>query len=71
MLLVRLRIARFMRGLGFLQFRVRHHDTIARIEVTADQFGLAIEHRDATTALKLKELGYKFVTLDLAVLPLW
>jgi uncharacterized protein len=56
---------RFMRGLGFLQFRVRHHDTIARIEVTADQFTLALEHRDAMTA-KLKELGYKFVTLDLA-----
>lgn len=56
---------RFMRGLGFHQFRVRHHDSIARIEVTADQFGLAVEHREAITA-KLKALGYKYVTLDLA-----
>ena len=56
---------RFVRSLGFVQFRVRHHDTLARVEVTADQFALAMEHRGALTA-KLKELGYKYVTLDLA-----
>lgn len=56
---------RYMRGLGFMQFRIRHHDTIARIEVTADQFALAVEHREAITA-ELKALGYKYVTLDLA-----
>lgn len=55
---------RFMRTLGFLQFRVRHHDSMARIEVTADQFMLALEHRERITE-KLKELGYKYVTLDL------
>ena len=36
-----------------------------RVEVTADQFALAMEQRGALTA-KLKELGYKYVTLDLA-----
>ena len=56
---------RFVRSLGFVQFRVRHHDTLARVEVTADQFALAMEHRGVLTA-KLKELGYKYVTLDLA-----
>ena len=56
---------RFMRTLGFHQFRVRHHDVIARIEVTADQFALAVTHRDTITA-QLKALGYKYVTLDLA-----
>lgn len=56
---------RYMRTLGFLQFRVRHHDTLARIEVTADQFTLAVQHRDAITQT-LKGLGYKYVTLDLA-----
>lgn len=55
---------RHMRSLGFHQFRVRHHDAIARIEVTNDQFELAMTHRDAITD-KLKSLGYKFVTLDL------
>ncbi|MFZ9858948.1 MAG: ATP-dependent sacrificial sulfur transferase LarE [Roseiflexaceae bacterium] len=55
---------RFMRTLGFLQFRVRHHDSMARIEVTNDQFALAIAQRESIT-LKLKELGYKYVTLDL------
>lgn len=56
---------RFVRSLGFVQFRVRHHDTLARIEVTADQFALAMEQRGALTA-RLKELGYTYVTLDLA-----
>ncbi len=55
---------RFMRTLGFVQFRVRHHDSMARIEVTADQFALAVDHRDAITT-QLKTLGYKYVTLDL------
>ncbi len=55
---------RFMRSLGFLQFRVRHHDTIARIEVTDDQFDLAMASRQQITH-KLKELGYKYVTVDL------
>lgn len=53
-----------MRTLGFVQFRVRHHDSMARIEVTADQFALAVDHRDAITT-QLKTLGYKYVTLDL------
>jgi uncharacterized protein len=55
---------RFMRGLGFGQFRVRHHDTIARIEVLPDQMGLALEHASAITQ-HLKSLGYTYVTLDL------
>jgi uncharacterized protein len=56
---------RKLRELGFLQFRIRHHDTIARIEVTDDQFALAITHRVEITA-HLKSLGYKYVTIDLA-----
>jgi uncharacterized protein len=38
---------------------------MARLEVTADQFDLAIEHRELITTT-LKNLGYTFVTLDLA-----
>lgn len=55
---------RFLRGLGFSQFRVRHHDTLARIEVVPSEVMLAVEQRDAIVA-RLKELGYVYVTLDL------
>ena len=55
---------RFIRSLGLAQFRVRHHDTIARLEVLPEDLAAVIEHRDAIVT-KLKELGYVYVTLDL------
>ena len=55
---------RFMRGLGLRQFRVRHHDTIASIEVLPVDLLTVVEHREAIVG-KLKELGYVYVTLDL------
>jgi uncharacterized protein len=55
---------RFIRGLGLSQFRVRHHDTIARLEVLPDELPIVIEQRDRIVA-RLKELGYVYVTLDL------
>lgn len=56
----------FLHDLGFRQVRVRHHDTIARLELPKDdmprlfQDGLA----DRIVA-RLKELGFTYVTLDL------
>lgn len=55
---------RFIRGLGFTQFRVRHHETIARLEFIPEELMAAIERRDAIVA-QLKQLGYTYVTLDL------
>jgi uncharacterized protein len=55
---------RFIRGLGLAQFRVRHHETIARLEVLPEDIAAVVEHREAIVA-KLKELGYVYVTLDL------
>jgi pyridinium-3,5-biscarboxylic acid mononucleotide sulfurtransferase len=55
---------RFMRGLGLRQFRVRHHDTIARLEVLPEDIPLVIERREVIVA-RLKELGYVYVALDL------
>jgi uncharacterized protein len=55
---------RFMRGLGLQQFRVRHHDMIARIEVLPEDLAVVLEQR-AAIVQKLKELGYIYVTLDL------
>jgi uncharacterized protein len=55
---------KFLRELGFRQFRVRHHDTVARIEVEPQDIGKVIERREAIHA-RFKELGYTYVTLDL------
>ncbi|MEE9584161.1 MAG: ATP-dependent sacrificial sulfur transferase LarE [Candidatus Brocadiales bacterium] len=54
----------FLRQMGLRQFRVRHHGTIARLELMPEDFSLALEKRHAITD-KLKEIGYTYVTLDL------
>ncbi|MCH8939546.1 MAG: ATP-dependent sacrificial sulfur transferase LarE [Chloroflexi bacterium] len=63
------RIARaesYLRGLGFKQLRVRHHDTIARIEVGAEEFPrLASDDVRPGVVEHFKSLGYLYVTLDL------
>ncbi|MDQ0204473.1 ATP-dependent sacrificial sulfur transferase LarE [Pectinatus haikarae] len=49
------------------QIRVRHHDNLARIEVSqADIPILAIPENAQYICNALKKLGFKFVTLDLA-----
>ncbi|MEK7215719.1 MAG: ATP-dependent sacrificial sulfur transferase LarE [Chloroflexota bacterium] len=57
----------FLHDLGFGQVRVRHHDKMARIEVDAHEIErlLAPEIRTAVHQ-RLRELGYLYVTLDLA-----
>ena len=56
-----------LRALGFRQFRVRHHDTIARLELGQDEMSRLFdsELRDRFVT-ELKRLGYHYVTLDLA-----
>jgi uncharacterized protein len=56
-----------LKKLGLRDCRVRYHDgDLARVEVPADELG---RFADATVraelSAKLKELGFKFVTLDL------
>ena len=55
-----------IRALGFRQFRVRHHGDIVRIEIDRDELPRALNPETAAqfTAI-FKELGFKFVTLDL------
>lgn len=56
----------FLRELGFVEFRVRHHDTIARIEVHPKDFDkITAEPIRSRIVGKLKSLGFKFVALDL------
>ena len=55
-----------LRGMGFRQFRVRHHGELARIEIAPDELPRALTAemaREFTAAFKA--LGFKFVTLDL------
>jgi pyridinium-3,5-biscarboxylic acid mononucleotide sulfurtransferase len=54
-----------LRSLGLRQLRVRHHDTIARIEVDPSDFPILLEHRQKVVT-SLKALGYTYVTFDLA-----
>ncbi len=56
---------RCLRELGFRQFRVRHHDTIARIEVEKSELARVVELADIIVP-RFKEIGYLYVTLDLA-----
>jgi len=55
----------FLRSLGVRQVRMRHHDDVARIEVEPQDMAVLIEQRERVVA-RLKELGYRYVTLDLA-----
>lgn len=55
---------RFLRQLDFGNFRVRLHDTIARIEVAPADFGRIVE-RHAEIVERFKALGFIYVTLDL------
>ncbi len=54
-----------LRGMGFGQLRVRHHQQVARIEVEADAFERVLQNREQLVAT-LTGLGYAYVTLDLA-----
>ena len=56
----------FLRKLGFVEFRVRHHDTIARIELQPeDMEKVATEPERYKIVEKLKSLGFKYITVDL------
>lgn len=56
----------FLRGLGFGQIRVRHHGSVARLEVDPGLIaGLAKAEVRGKISRKLKKLGYAYIALDL------
>lgn len=57
----------FLAGPGFSPLRVCTHETLARIEISSTQFGRLLDGdlRQKIVAC-LKELGYTYVTFDLA-----
>lgn len=54
----------FLAKLGFFQTRVRHHENIARIEVTPEEIPALVEKREQIQ-LKFTSLGFSYVSLDL------
>ncbi len=51
---------------GFRVCRVRHHDTLARLEIGRDELPRALEpETSARLVADLKAIGYKYVCLDL------
>jgi pyridinium-3,5-biscarboxylic acid mononucleotide sulfurtransferase len=53
-----------LNDLGFPVLRVRHHDTLARIEVPAEALPRVLDQREAILAA-IREAGYTYITLDL------
>ena len=53
-------------SLGFTELRVRHHGDIARIELSKEDMPRALtESISATIEEQFKQIGFKYVTLDL------
>lgn len=55
-----------LREFGFREFRVRHHDTLVRLEISAAEMERVLR-KDVVEQLaaRFRELGFKYVTLDL------
>ncbi len=55
-----------LRSLGFLQFRVRLHDALARVEIAPKEMPRAMRpEMAAEIASRLKQIGFTYVALDL------
>jgi uncharacterized protein len=59
------RAEEYLHKLGFRQVRVRHHGTVARLELEAADLARAVELREEIHA-SVQEAGFTYVTLDLA-----
>jgi uncharacterized protein len=60
------RAERALKSLGFRVCRVRHHDTLARIELGRDEIARAVEPAMAERIdRELREIGYQHITIDL------
>jgi uncharacterized protein len=55
-----------LRQLGFREFRVRHHDTLVRLEIAPAEMDRALRTEIVEElARRFRKLGFKYVTLDL------
>lgn len=55
-----------LRQMGFREFRVRHHDNLVRLEIAPAEMDQVLR-REVVQELahRFRELGFKYVTLDL------
>ena len=53
-----------LEGFGIRQYRVRHHDDVARLEVDKSEMHVVLEHADEIQ-LQIKACGYRFVAMEL------
>jgi len=61
------RAEEFLRKLGFVQVRVRHHGQIARIEIEPSEFQKITDKKVREAVIKnFKKFGYIYIALDLA-----
>ncbi|MBT9143595.1 MAG: NH(3)-dependent NAD(+) synthetase [Dehalococcoidia bacterium] len=56
---------RYLRSLGFVQLRVRHHGDTARLELPLDRLCDAVAYAPQIVS-RLKQLGFTYISLDLA-----
>ena len=55
-----------LREFGFREFRVRHHDTLVRLEIAPEEMERVLNREVLEhLAQRFRELGFKYVTLDL------
>lgn len=55
-----------LREFGFREFRVRHHDTLVRLEISPAEMDRALQKEVVDQlAERFRALGFKYVTLDL------
>lgn len=59
------RAEQILAELGFSQFRVRVHGSLARLEVLPDEFAKLLKCREQVCR-ELKELGFAYISMDLA-----
>jgi pyridinium-3,5-biscarboxylic acid mononucleotide sulfurtransferase len=60
------RAERVLHDLGFRVFRVRHHETLARLELAKDEMARAVDPEVAAAIVReLRAIGYQQVTIDL------
>jgi uncharacterized protein len=55
-----------LREFGFREFRVRHHDTLVRLEISPEEMDRVLKREVVEQlAARFRDLGFKYVTLDL------
>ena len=55
-----------LREFGFREFRVRHHDTLVRLEIAPEEMDHVLQREVVQElAARFRKLGFKYVTLDL------